>query len=53
MWASVCVSTDSMPTAVSKERGGDYHAMASRQGVLSEGERERKRVGFDWWMVWK
>ena len=31
---------------VSKERGGDYRAMASSQGVLSEGEK-RKRVSVD------
>ena len=37
---------------ISEERGGDYHDMASSQGALSEGEK-RKRVGFDWWMVWK
>ena len=39
---------------ISEERDGDYRAMASSQGVLSEGEkREMKRVSFDWWMVWK
>ena len=39
---------------VSEERGGDYRAVASSQGMLSEGEkREKEREGFDWWMVWK
>ena len=38
---------------VSKERGGDYRAMASCQGVLREGWKRVKEGGFDWWMVWK
>ena len=38
---------------VSKERGGDYCAMASCQGVLNEGWKRVKEGGFDWWMVWK
>ena len=31
---------------VSEERGGDYRAMASSQGVLSEGEKREKEGGF-------
>ena len=32
--------------------GGDHHAMASSQGMLSEGEkRDEERVGFDLWIV--
>ena len=52
MWASVRVPSDSVPTTQSpKKELWDYRAIASSQGVLSEGEK-RKRVGFDWWMVW-
>ena len=32
---------------ISKERGGDYHTMASSQGVLSEGEKREKEKGSD------
>ena len=38
---------------VSKERGGDYRAVASCQGVLREGWKRVKEGGFDWWMVWE
>ena len=39
---------------ISKERRGDYLAMASSHGMLSEGEkRVEERMGLDWWMVWK
>ena len=31
---------------ISEERGGDYRAMASSQGVLSEGEKREKEGGF-------
>ena len=30
---------------ISEERGGDYRAMASSQGVLSEGEKREKEGG--------
>ena len=46
MWASVSVPTDSVPTTQSPKRGGDYRAMASSQGVLSEGEKREKEGGF-------
>ena len=52
LWAFVSVPTDSAPSTQSPKRGGDYCDMASSQSMLSEGEK-RKRVGFDWWMVWK
>ena len=54
LWVSVRVPTDSVPShTISEERGGDYCAIASSQGVLSEVEkRDKERVGFDWWMVW-
>ena len=38
---------------ISREKGGDYRAMASSQGVLNGGKRKRKREGFDGWMVWR
>ena len=46
MWASAGVPTDSVPTTQSQKRGGDYRAMASSQGALSEGEKREKEGGF-------
>ena len=51
--ASVREPNDNKQTTHYSKRGGNYCAMASNQGVLSECKRERKRVGFDQWMVWK
>ena len=50
MWASVKVPTDSVPTTQSQKREvGDYRAMASSQGTLSEGEKRDNEGGF--WLV--
>ena len=45
LWASARVPAgSSVPTTQSqKERGGDYHAMASCQGVLKRGLKESER----------
>ena len=37
LWASASEPAGSVPATQSQERGGDYRAMASSQGVLSEG----------------
>ena len=47
----LCANWQCANNTVSKDRGEDYRAMASNQGMLCEGEK-RERVGFDWWMVW-
>ena len=49
VWISVRVNTDNMPITQSLERGGDYRAMASYQGALSEGEKREKESGV--WLV--
>ena len=46
MRTSVSELTDSVPTTQSPKRGGDYRAMASSQGVLSESEKREKEGGF-------
>ena len=53
LWASASEPAGSMPFTQSPERCGDYHTMASSQGMLREGWKRVKEGGFDWWMVWK
>ena len=54
MWASVSVPTDSVPTTQSlKRKVGTIMLWPQARACLVRVKRERKRVGFDWWMVWK
>ena len=48
-------ATGSVPITRSLKREVETIALwPQAKGVLSEGEkREKERVGFDWWMVWK
>ena len=46
MWASVSVPTENMLDTISEEKGGDYRAMASSHGVLSECKKREKEGGF-------
>ena len=50
-YVDFCQSTNWQYTnhIISKEKGRDYHAMASSQGMLGEGKKREKEGGF--WLV--